>query len=499
MSDEEVSPNQAVAQSASPVQTPPKEPDGPPKTPYGLAVFLVPVVGTYSWFFKTWDESEFPETFTNPLYWIFLFILFLLAGLLIILMRKSSRERVPKLPAPTRRGWLDGAIIASIFLISIGTLVTAIFVSRETKPAGDKFGVVLFTFSGDNTITQNAAASFQQSIVRKLEKEYGKQIICLSRERKIKGENFIERLAYARKWAARRVGCHLAVWADLEMDDDGQHYIGTAHYLKVSPFGDELESNPDSLGVFSNLGEFSDSSKSTPVGFAKSVGNEQVERAVDLVKLCWGLASYRKGDYDTAFQVLPNGFETSEFFAGEAAETKANQMVEPGQLFEDAEAHYQKAIKLNGYEGRQTPTFHVVDDKHDLAAALYYSRLEAAYNDELISGRGKDLKQKAASAISAVTEAAQIYEELHKWELYAESLISEAKCWVDLSVIDNASAVSADVNRAERLLEKAISYLKPNSNEYANAEKELGRIHTIEMQYAKAIEEEKLAAAVFLK
>src|SRR6266481_5302360 len=166
MSDEEVSPNQPVAPSSPPGHATPQEADGPPKTPYGIAVLLVATIPAYSWLFKTWDESEFPETFTNSLYWLFLFLLFLLAGLAAVLMRNSSLARLRELLARNRRGRLDGTIILGFFLISVGALIATIVVRRETKPTGDKFTVVLFTFSGDNATTQNAATSFQKFIIR---------------------------------------------------------------------------------------------------------------------------------------------------------------------------------------------------------------------------------------------------------------------------------------------------------------------------------------------
>src|SRR6266851_1536749 len=174
MADEEGSPNEPVAPPPPPAgQTPPQEADGLPKTPYGIALLLVAVIPAYSWLFKMWDESEFPETFSSPLYWGFLFLLFLLAGLAAVLIRSSSHARLRELLARNRPGWLDGSIILCFFLLGIGALITAIIVRRETKPEGNKFTVVLFTFSGDNTTTQNAAASFQKFIIRKLEREYG--------------------------------------------------------------------------------------------------------------------------------------------------------------------------------------------------------------------------------------------------------------------------------------------------------------------------------------
>ncbi len=492
MSEEEATPNQRVAPPLPPSQASPTEADGPPKTPYGIAALLVAVIPAYSWLFKTWDESEFPETLTSPLYWIFLSILFFLAGLVAVLMRSSVLARLREVLA-RQRGWFDVTIIVGFLLICIVLVASAIYVGRETKPPPDKFTVVFFTFSGDNTTTQNAAASFQRFIKRKLERDYGNEVVCLSRERKIKGENYKEELAYAKKWALRKAGCHLAVWANVEMDEDGQHYVGNVHYLKASQFGSESKS--DSIGVFSRSGEFTESFRMMPVGFAQSVDKEQIEEVVDAISLCWGLASYRKGDYDAALRVLPESSPNGEFFAGEAAVAKAEPAVESNRLYEDAEAHYQKAIQLNGYEKRKNQTVRIpnLNRELDLMAARYYRSLGDAYYDEEISGRAGDLKEEARKALSAYAKSAAIYKQFDEKEEHGTMLTDEAKSLLDLSSIDTGSTASADLNQATTLFKDALSALQANPRAYAHAEVELGRLYLVQNENQKAIEAEEHA------
>src|SRR5258708_7836734 len=337
--------------------------DGPPNTVWGVAAFLVAVIPAYSWLFKTIDESDFPETFRNPLYWIFFGLLCLIAGVWALIVGTSLQKRL-RISFKDNHRTFNSALMVGLFIVFGVALILAFIVRIEAKPKADKFTVVFFAFTGDDKATESAASSFQRMIVRRLAREYHQDIVCLARERKIKGETLQEQLENARKWASRGSGCNLAVWANVEMDEDGQRFVGTIHYLKVSPLGEQ--SNSDILGVFNTSGEWRETFAVIPVG-AGVIGKEQVDEAADSIELAWGLASYERGDYNTALQHLPSRFPNAEFYAGHSSFLKASSVTDADQLLEEAIQHFSRAIEINGYEQRTA-----VDDKHthhDLTAA----------------------------------------------------------------------------------------------------------------------------------
>jgi len=204
----------------------PPAPDGPPRTPWRIGGFVITVIPAYSWIFKTWDRSEFPETFAHPAYWLLLTSLLVLAGVWSVLVRN-------------KRSRLDSVLAACLFIAAVGSLVASISVYRRARPSEKTFTVVLFTFT-DHTANKNVGNSFRDNIQRELEARYHTEIVLLPRDREIKGEELEEKVSRARKWGSRWSGCHLAVWAELSMDKDGQNYVVNLYCIKVSPFGTQL-------------------------------------------------------------------------------------------------------------------------------------------------------------------------------------------------------------------------------------------------------------------
>src|SRR6266478_3449091 len=148
--------------------------DGYPKTPYAIAVLVTGVITAYSAIFKTWDGSDFPETFYNSNYWFLLCLILLLFALMASLVRDKKRG-------------LDLAIVIALFAASAGSLIVLVIIDRQARPSDKTFTVVVFTFT-NHTSTEGLSASFRDNIRKELEIEYPNNILVLERDRELKGE-----------------------------------------------------------------------------------------------------------------------------------------------------------------------------------------------------------------------------------------------------------------------------------------------------------------------
>src|SRR2546423_1990027 len=130
-------------------------PEGPLSTPYAILVAVIAVIGAYSWFFKIWDESDFPETFWNADYWLLVCLVLLMAALAASLLRRRGR-------------WLDAIVVSALFAASIGSLALVVLVDRKAQPSEKTFTVVLFSFT-NHTPSQNLGADLRDNIRYQLE------------------------------------------------------------------------------------------------------------------------------------------------------------------------------------------------------------------------------------------------------------------------------------------------------------------------------------------
>ncbi len=73
-----------------------------------------------------WDSSDFPETFTNADYWLFLCLIFLIAAIVAALLRNRKRR-------------LDLAIVSVLFAASLGSLVVLVIIDRQAHPSDKTF------------------------------------------------------------------------------------------------------------------------------------------------------------------------------------------------------------------------------------------------------------------------------------------------------------------------------------------------------------------------
>jgi len=188
----------------------PENPEGPPKTPWSVAALVVAIVIAFTGLFKIYDDSEFPETFWNPGYWLILGMLFLLAGVWAFFLAK-------------KKGWINFVIVEGLFSAAALSLICSVYVGREASPSDTRYTVAVFDFSGVNDATRNWVTGFQSAIVdglRDIQKSSSTEFLKLERPREIqrKGATPEERVTYARKWARRRNGAHLAVWGELHLD-----------------------------------------------------------------------------------------------------------------------------------------------------------------------------------------------------------------------------------------------------------------------------------------
>jgi len=477
MGQEDASHNRPVVPSP-----PPKEDGsgGPPVKPWGVAALVIAIVGSYSYVFAFLDKSELPhETLTHWLYWLLLGAIGLLGAAWAFLVRN-------------KKSWLDTFIIVGLTLAALGAFSKSGFVGRDSIPPESQYTVAIFKFASTTDSTKNAAENLRQGIIHKLREEFGEKS-AVDRPREVKGGIQDENLNYLRKWARRGGGSHLAVWIEMRVDADGQHYVGTAYFLKITPFGKEI--NGEELGVFGESRWWSKSFSATPVGSERALGEEVLQGLTDSVAFCRELANYQRGDYDAVLSKPPVQGANSEYYAGKAAYNKALHSMEAFQLSEEAINHFSSAIVNHAMK---TPGgFLQVPD--DLSTAMYYKDLGQAYFFELITARAQNLRQRANDAASAFHDAGEIFHKIGRFPEYVYQLCREADSLLELSKLDSGVVAIGELNRAKALIEEALRYLKPNSLAYAEAKNTFGMVFSQEDLYEDAINAFTEALNIFTK
>ncbi|MCU1263696.1 MAG: hypothetical protein JWM21_14 [Acidobacteria bacterium] len=442
------------------------EANGLPKTPYRIAAFILTVViATYSWIFKMWDGSEFPETFAHPAYWLFLGLIFLVAGVWAFFVGN-------------RRSWFDFVIVEMMFLAAAGLLIASVSVDRQARPSASTFTVVLFTLT-DHTGKKDVGNSFRDNIQRELEARYRNEILVLPRDREIKGEKPEEQVLEARAWSGRKSGCHLAVWGELSTHKDGQSYVVHLHYVRVFPFG--TQSNHDELIPFD---EVDHSLTAKPLG-SGGVGEDAINEVTNQISVSYGLATYDKADYEAARRILSTPRTVlSEYFAGRAAYELAEQSTNARQLYEEAEGHFLKAITLDG-------------DANEFNGSSF--RQLGKIHDSIFTYLITDQPRKESdSAIIAYSKAAEIFKETGDLSRYADSLIGQARATFNLSSIEQSRvATNKELKDAEALLHEALKYIGGIPAMYSDAQNILGFIYIRRQDYLKAIQAYETALGAF--
>jgi tetratricopeptide (TPR) repeat protein len=437
-------------------------PEGVPKTPYAILLAVITVIGTYSWFFKMWDESDFPEILFNATYWIWLCLLLLIAGIAAALLRVRGRR-------------FDALIVGALFAASIGSLGFLILLDRKAQPSDNTFTVVLFTFT-DHTSGQNLGTNLRDNIKHQLETNYANDVLVLERNRELKGETTEDKASEARKWGTRRSGCHLAVWAELRTDPN-QHYAITLHSATVAPFGPQI--NPNETSDYADLKWNVDMA---PVGSTNAISNETIEASIRQIRLLYGLARFDRGDYLGAVKVLSAvGFPSSEYFAGRAAYRSADESKHAGQMFREAENHYRRCIAL---------------EPNESYLLWCYLDLGYVYNLMLAYATSEFPSDDAKKGIDFYSKAAEIYAKAHDQPNVGLMLTKKATILVNLYQrikTEDESAAGQALNEAESDIHDALSKIDAKSENYSEAEHILGVIYDIRHDYAKAIQADEAA------
>jgi tetratricopeptide (TPR) repeat protein len=442
--------------STSQVQNAGTDSTGLPRTPYGVATFiLTAVISVYSWLFKLWDDSEFPETFAHPGYWLLLGLILLIGGLWAFFVWKRS-------------SWLDFVMVEVLFLAAAVMFVLSVYVYREAQPSEKVFTVALFKFS-DHTTTKDVGLSFRDNIQRELEVKYGDQILVLARDREIKGETPEERVSYASAWGSRSSGCHLAVWAEIFMDKDGQNYVVNLHWTRVFPFG--TQSNHEDVESFDRL-NLSFVAKSA--GGKGAVDENGISSTVNTIVFLYGIATYDRAAYDLALKILsPLRNVWSEFFAGKTAYKKTERSTQTLQLLSEAEAHFLEAIRL--------------DNDHVLRG-LGYAALGKTHHARVSLRLTGTPKHDAESAIVAYAKAAEIMKERGELSNYSFMLLQQANMLLAISALEeSALAKRKIVDEAEGKIREAMNNIEPNSEDYSEAHSILANVYYRRGEYEKAM------------
>jgi tetratricopeptide (TPR) repeat protein len=382
---------------------------GPPTTVWGIAAFSIAVMSAYSWGFKVWDKSEFPEgTFTSDLYWAGI------AGLLFICVIWGSRVR-------RRKNWLDICILILGAIATIGTFTKSITCRIEGIPSDHQFAILIFDPRSDtDTKSHDAALRLRDSVRTELQNaasQAGLSADISFASREIKGLSEEEQLSYVRKWSRRGKGNHLAIWPEVEIKN-GTTFSVKIHYVHIYDFGKQI--NSDAWGQSDHADESFDSN---PIGDGTSVSQDIVKKAADAGRYYWGVASYFKADYKTAIGILPPGYDLSEYYLGRTALELASTTVQPRHLISDAIQHFQNAISL--YE------------KDDSILAAFNMRLGDAYNAVLSSQTSSDFGSEIAGCKDAFGKAAQIYKRLEQTQNANTAEVHLAICSYNAYAISN--------------------------------------------------------------
>ncbi len=418
---------------------PPSSPDGPPTSVFRVVALLFGIIAAYSALFRAWDRSDFPETFTSPLYWLGIAISFLLATAGALVVRR-------------RGNWLDSALITGLVLLTISASAEWRVIAQDEAPPEQTFTVAVFMFGGDDQSTRDTAGLFRGAIVQELEHgslfQSGFRVV--GREREIKADTPEEKLAEVRKWSLRKVrGAHLAVWAKVGWDKGANDYSVTGLYAKVYPYGKER----NDLLFDSDL--LRPSFKARPVGEKRALGPEVIQGAVNRIALCWGLASYRKGDYATALRVLRDlpGYYVSRYYAGLSAYEESTRRGK--KLVKEAEAHLEAAVSM--YPGEDS-----------VKAAFYYDLGRARL---LLSNwsSGNAERAELERALQALASSIKLYEKDNSWKNASSVKVEEAGAFLSLSHLDTGHAKAEDVTRVQKLLGEAFPHLDSRSAAYGLA------------------------------
>jgi tetratricopeptide (TPR) repeat protein len=245
------------------------------------------------------------------------------------------------------------------------------------------------------------------------------------------------------------------------MGDDGRSYAVTVYYIKIYPLGTEV--NPDTVGSLGGNGYFSDTFNATRTGDGLSLGQDATDNVLALdkvlssIRFAWGLASYRKGDYDAALFILPRlGYSNSEYYASTAAYQKGMHVRGSRQLDDDAIAHVERAISM-----------HMAEDP---VKAAYYYQLGVIHFGKLVTRETQELKQEAGEAVRAFHKAAEIYKasDLRRAASYSE--LREAQSLYELyGVLSDNRAGKQDLAHAEGAVVEALANLGGDTAEYFEA------------------------------
>ena len=433
------------------------EPNELPRTPYAIAAFiLTAVISTYSLLFKLWDNSDFPETFAHPAYWLLLGLILLVGGLWALLVSQKRR-------------WFDFVLVEVLFLAAAVTFVFSVYVHRKVRPSERVFTVALFKFT-DHTAARDVGLSLRDNIQRELETNYRDQILILARDREIKGETREERAVQASTWGGRGSGCHLAVWVEIFMDKNGQDYVVNLHWTRVFPLGTPV--NHEEVKSFDRVDQ---SFVASSAGSKGAVDENGISNVVNSIVLLYGIATYDKADYDTTLRILsPLKNVWSEFISGQAAYEKAQHSTQTIELLRQAEAHLRQAIEL--------------DSDNKILGGVGYAALGKIHHDRVAMNLTETLEDEARSGIVAYSKAAELMKAGGELQNYALMLVNQANLLLGMSAWNESTlAKTRTVDEAESKIREALKNINTTSAFYSDAQRILGDIYYERGEYEKAI------------
>jgi len=463
----EVSQVETGTRTSADATRPEGETDGPPATVWKVAFSLVGTITVFAGLFKIWDESDFPETFTSPWFWMGAATIASLTFVWAWYVRRTDN-------------WLDSGVLIVVAIGALTLYETYAVVIRKATPSDDRYSITVFTFTGTDDRSVNAAKRLRGAVIRAIDNlGYASSTLEVprDRDRSPKGTTPAEKVQYLTGWARRSTGCHLAIWTQVEMQK--ARYNVTVHYIKVSPFGNEV--HEDILGHFKY---WRDTFEADPAGDGISLGTvycgkdkcgtiSTLDRITTNLRFLWGLAEYQKGDTTSALHDLPAGYANSEYYAGQAAYFRSWSRVGRSALQTEAVQHYRKAIELH--------------PEQDSVRALFYFSLGTAYLAKLIDSTSNNPDLDASNAIAAFGQSGEIAQQLHDEGFYASTQVRQAMVTYTLYSAYQHRDLFTRLIEAQQLINQALPKL--DGDEYWEATRLLALIY-----FSKAGREERSLA-----
>lgn len=414
--------------------------DEAPKHPFGVAGYCISgTVGWYALYYAYW-KAELPEALKDPVFWAVVAVIWLAGSLLALWLLSGARNKLKVL------------ITALMVICSLCALAVAGVTARRTAPSDKTYAVALFNFVSASSRSKDEADEFYDRIrqeSKKIEDTSNGRFQLRRIRREPIGETNAEIREYVRSWASKR-GCHLALWGNIRRESSGLH--AEVHFVKVHVFGREVQGE---------LVQFDEYVREFDGG---ALSDDETHEVILNALFYWGLALYRKRDYDGATRVLSSlGRSNAEYYVAEAFYGKSLGSSQPNAFLVRAVEHSRLALSL--------ATSGTWNDAH------FHKSLGNMYFAQLNLDLAEDPERTFRDAIQAYSRSAEIFRDLNHLKQYAEVQQVLADLYYQAFVDGIGGTPIDNLHNAESLLAANTGHIQRGSYHYVEAKKTLGLIY----------------------